>query len=225
MHMSLFFICTTAYSTNWDLGATVNNLSVYIATRLLYAAKNTPQANTRKMLLGSLYAVLLLIASKSAPAFTSSAAIDFLEALAHFQEVSALSRVSRYAGMGYNILRGNPEGDFDIGGKDPGIKTTRWVFDHTYESGKKAFYQDHGMDVPDQINFHMTETCAASQSTRAFSGQTSYKDQLSTNIDASGKTLGTCTCMCSSIMKSHVTFYFYSWLYWTHFISIFIEWW
>ena len=35
----------------------------------------------------------------------------------------ALYPITRYAGMGYNLLRGNPEGDFKQGGKDPGIKS------------------------------------------------------------------------------------------------------
>lgn len=148
------------------------------------------------MNLGIVFCVLVAGASEfpSTHARSSRAPFDFLEALVRFQELSALSRVSRYAGMGYNLLRANPEGDFDIGGKDPGIRTTRWVFDLTYESGKKAFYQDQAMEVPDQVNFHMTETCASSQSIKAFSGQTSYKEQLSTNIESSGKVSYICTC-------------------------------
>ena len=44
---------------------------------------------------------------------------------AEMQEKDALYPITRYAGMGYNYLQGNPEGDFNIGRKDPGIKSTR----------------------------------------------------------------------------------------------------
>ena len=38
--------------------------------------------------------------------------------------IDELSLVTRYAGMGYNALQANPEGDFYRGGINPGIKTT-----------------------------------------------------------------------------------------------------
>ena len=39
-------------------------------------------------------------------------------------------------GTGYNILFGNPEGDPRTGHIDPGVKTTRHIFDFTYEEQK-----------------------------------------------------------------------------------------
>ena len=50
--------------------------------------------------------------------------------------------LTRYAGMGYNALQANPEGDFYSGGIDPGIKTTRLIFKHTYSDGKRTFYRE-----------------------------------------------------------------------------------
>ena len=40
-------------------------------------------------------------------------------------QLDQLSLVTHYAGVGYNIIRGNPEGDFNRGGIDAGIKVTR----------------------------------------------------------------------------------------------------
>ena len=97
-----------------------------------------------------------------------------------------LSLVTRYAGMGYNILEANPEGDFSYGGADPGIKTTRFIFKLTNEKKKEAFYKGETMEVPDQVTFHMSESCAKSRTSNAYSGQTSYKHKLSVNVDASG---------------------------------------
>ena len=57
------------------------------------------------------------------------------------RSVDQLSLVTRYAGMGYNVLEANPEGDFNRGGIDPGIKTTRFVFKHTYNDGNRAHYR------------------------------------------------------------------------------------
>ena len=101
-------------------------------------------------------------------------------------EHGELSLVTRYAGMGYNILKANPEGDFYLGGTDPGIKTTRFIFNFTYADGKEAFYKDKMMLVPDQVTFHMSESCAKSHTSDAYSGQTSYKHELSVNVEASG---------------------------------------
>ena len=89
------------------------------------------------------------------------------------EQIDKLSLVTRYTGTGYNLVRGNPEGDFNRGGIDPGIRTTNEIFSHTYTMGKKAFYLGRGMDVPDQVKFHMTHSCAASQSVQAYSGKKS----------------------------------------------------
>ena len=102
------------------------------------------------------------------------------------EQIDKLSLVTRYTGTGYNLVRGNPEGDFNRGGIDPGIRTTNEIFSHTYTMGKKAFYLGRGMDVPDQVKFHMTHSCAASQSVQAYSGRKSYMKELERSVSVSG---------------------------------------
>ena len=101
-------------------------------------------------------------------------------------QLDRLSLVTRYTGVGYNIIRGNPEGDFNRGGIDPGIKTTHVIFAHTYKTGKKAYYRGRPMEVPDQVNFHMSQSCAASHSVQAFSGRKSYMKELDTSVSVGG---------------------------------------
>ena len=55
--------------------------------------------------------------------------------------IDELSLVTRYAGMGYNALQANPEGDFYSGGIDPGIKTIRLICKHPYSGGKHTVLQ------------------------------------------------------------------------------------
>ena len=55
--------------------------------------------------------------------------------------IDQLSLVTRYAGMGYNKLYANPEGDFYLGGVNPGIKLTRFIFNHTFNARRRAFVQ------------------------------------------------------------------------------------
>ena len=102
------------------------------------------------------------------------------------EQLDQLSLVTRYAGVGYNIIKGNPEGDFNRGGVDPGIRTTHEIFTHTYRKGKRVFYRGRAMTVPDQVNFHMSQSCAASHSVQAFSGRKSYMNELDTSMSVSG---------------------------------------
>ena len=113
----------------------------------------------------------------------NTTAVDGSDALA---QLDLLSLVTRYAGLGYNIIRGNPEGDFNRGGIDPGIKTTRVIFAHTYQLRKEAIYQGKTMEVPDQVNFHMSQSCASSHSVNAFSGRKSYMKELGTSVSVGG---------------------------------------
>ena len=66
-------------------------------------------------------------------------------------QADALSTVTRYVGVGYNLLRGNPEGDYDRGGIDPGIKITKHILKFTYDQGKQAFYRGATNNLPDQV--------------------------------------------------------------------------
>ena len=98
-----------------------------------------------------------------------------------------LSLVTRYAGMGYNALQANPEGDFSQAAVNPGIKITRFIFNFTYCEGKRVYYRGQPMQVPDQVEFHPRITCVNSETSNAYSGQTSYKNELSSSVDISGK--------------------------------------
>ncbi|XP_033637903.1 uncharacterized protein LOC117298694 [Asterias rubens] len=78
-------------------------------------------------------------------------------------------------GTGYNILFGNPEGDPRTGHIDPGVKTTRHIFDFTYEEQKVSV---DGQLVPDQVAFSQRQSCVTSSSTTIFQGTRSYQDEL-----------------------------------------------
>ena len=97
-----------------------------------------------------------------------------------------LSLVTRYAGMGYNALTANPEGEFSRAAVNPGIKTTRFIFNHTYCNGNQAIYRGTAMQVPDQVVFQTINSCASVATTSAYSGQTSYQRKLSASVDISG---------------------------------------
>ena len=114
-----------------------------------------------------------------------SAAMNDVE----IQERDALYPITRYAGMGYNLLRGNPEGDFSLGGKDPGIQSTHWIYNLTYTMGREGYYGRITVAVPDQVEFHPSQTSVSQTLTRAYSGQTSYQKELNRNVNAgiSGK--------------------------------------
>ena len=105
---------------------------------------------------------------------------------AELSPADQLSLITRYAGMGYNLLQANPEGDFYLGGVDPGIKTTRFVIDLTYDQGKQAYHMGESLNLPDQVSFHSSDSCASTYTSTAYSGQKSYQDELSVNVDASG---------------------------------------
>ena len=108
--------------------------------------------------------------------------------IAETELANELSLVTRYAGMGYNLLTGNPEGDFSIGGADPGIKTTKFIFKHTYTKGNEndAYYRGKPLKVPDQVTFQTTALHSTSQRSDAYSGQESYREELLLGVDASG---------------------------------------
>ena len=101
---------------------------------------------------------------------------------ANIEERDILYPITRFAGMGYNLLRGNPEGDFERGGKDPGLHDTRWIFNLTYRMNKEGVYNGKSVQVPDQVEFQPSQTCASRSLTRAYSGQASYQKELQRNV-------------------------------------------
>ena len=78
-----------------------------------------------------------------------------------------LSLLTKYAGMPYNLIYGNPEGDYEIGGMDPGLEQTRKMIEFTYEEGKTAIYNGVELQVPDQVVFIAASSCASPQLTVA----------------------------------------------------------
>ena len=105
------------------------------------------------------------------------------------EEADRLTSITRYVGVGYNLLKGSPEGDFDRGGADPGILINRGViFEFTYDEGKEAIFFNEKVQVPDQVDFHPTETCVKMSGESVFSGAKSYQDSLNFGISPSGNT-------------------------------------
>ena len=100
----------------------------------------------------------------------------------NIEERDVLYPITRYAGMGYNLLRGNPEGDFERGGNDPGLLNTRWIFNLTYTLNREGLYNSKTVTVPDQVEFQPTQSCASRSLTKAYSGQTSYQKELQRNF-------------------------------------------
>ena len=97
-----------------------------------------------------------------------------------------LSLATRYVGVGYDLVRGSPEGEFRRGGVDPGIKITRHIFGFTYTKGKMAHYFDKSMKVPDEVVFHSFSSCSATESHSAYSGSSSYRNNLASSVQVRG---------------------------------------
>ena len=57
-----------------------------------------------------------------------------------------------FVAVGYNLLKGNPEGGASsIGGIDPGLLSTRKIFQLTWKTKKLS--SDKMYNVPDQVSF------------------------------------------------------------------------
>ena len=56
-----------------------------------------------------------------------------------------------FIGVGYDILRGNPDGDLSKGGIDPELKITRKILKLTWNDGKLSVNKKY--KVPDQVVF------------------------------------------------------------------------
>lgn len=71
-----------------------------------------------------------------------------------------LTATTRYVGVGYNLLKGNPDGSLETGGADPGLLTTQAIFEFTYNDGNYAYFKDTTVQVPDQVTFQPIDTCS-----------------------------------------------------------------
>lgn len=140
----------------------------YQDTQKVQSRESDAQADMTHWLLKALYR---RIVQKAALTDVKSSSEDIAE-----EEADKLSSVIRNVGMGYNLLKGSPDGDFDRGGIDPGI--LRPIFEFTYEDGKEAFFQQTTVQVPDQVNFQARESCTRRSQSDAYSGAKSYQSSL-----------------------------------------------
>ena len=81
----------------------------------------------------------------------------------------------RYIGVGYNLLKGNPDGNFwSAGGDDPGLLSTRKILTLSAD------------DVPTEIVYEYHDTCRKSNEFSLFYDPQSYQNKLMENIRSSG---------------------------------------
>lgn len=100
------------------------------------------------------------------------------------QDVSTAKGL-KFIGVGYNVLRGNPEGgQWTRGGVDPGLLTTRKIFQLTWDTKKTTV--DQRYRVPDQVNFNYRAYCVKTTKNEVISGAKSYQDQLKVAVQAEG---------------------------------------
>ena len=91
-----------------------------------------------------------------------------------------------FVGVGYNLLKGNPEGgDVTNGGVDPGLLITRKIFQLTWNTNKKSV--DNRFRVPDQVTFAPRSSCVTTNKKEVFSGSKSYQKKLNVDVQVSGK--------------------------------------
>jgi hypothetical protein len=81
-----------------------------------------------------------------------------------------------FVGVGYNLLKGNPDGGMATrGGVDPGLLFTRRIF--AMSPG----------DVPPEVVYEPRHSCAKEETLSVFYGTKSYQDKLNVDVSSSGK--------------------------------------
>ena len=98
-----------------------------------------------------------------------------------------LAAATRFVGVGYNYIRGSPEGDFSTGGRDPGVMITKHILKFTHTREKQAHFAGGTMNIPDQVNFQPENSCLRRDLARAYSGAKSYQEELSVATNVGGK--------------------------------------
>ncbi|XP_068753813.1 uncharacterized protein [Montipora capricornis] len=89
-----------------------------------------------------------------------------------------------FLGVGYNILKGNPDGgQLSHGGVDPGLLSTRKILKLTWDTKKTSV--DGLYRVPDQVVFVHRSSCVKTTTNEVFSGAKSYQDKLKVDVEAS----------------------------------------
>ena len=90
-----------------------------------------------------------------------------------------------FVGVGYNLLKGNPEGgEVSNGVVDPGLLFTRKIFKLTWSENKVTV--DNKYKIPDQLSFAPRASCVTSNKKEVFSGSKSYQENLNADVDVSG---------------------------------------
>lgn len=104
----------------------------------------------------------------------------------HATQDVATAKGLRFLGVGYNILKGNPDGgELSHGGVDPGLLSTRKIFKLTWHTQKTSV--DGKFRVPDQVVFVHRSSCVETTTNEVFSGAKSYQDKLKVDVEASGE--------------------------------------
>lgn len=159
------------------------NTYLYPAENEISAETNGQQSSRKHNLLEVFLAKLLQKEILAGAQDTAAAMLD--QELAE-EEADQLTSITRYVGVGYNLLKGSPDGDFEKGGTDPGILISRVIFDFTYHDGGEAYFLGTTVKVPDQVDFQPAETCAKMNQASVYSGEKSYQDSLSYGISTKG---------------------------------------
>ena len=92
-----------------------------------------------------------------------------------------------YIGVGYNLLRGNPEGSLSTGGVDPGLLVTRKIFKLTWKEKKTTVGRT--AEIPDEMTYVRRQSCTTVTHKSVLSGAKSYQKKLNVDASASGKFL------------------------------------
>ena len=85
-------------------------------------------------------------------------------------------------GIGYNLIYGNPDGDDDLAGRDPGLKYNYQILDITYTNGASTIIKSVEYCVPDQANTVPLTSCSYDEETYLFAGTASYQDIFSSMV-------------------------------------------
>lgn len=89
---------------------------------------------------------------------------------------AVLPEALHYIGVGYNMIRGNPDGNFwAAGGDDPGLLSTRKVL--------KLSSNDA---VPAEIVYEHHDQCRSAHEFAFFSDSKSYQNKLLERVKSSG---------------------------------------
>lgn len=104
----------------------------------------------------------------------------------HATEAVDTAKGLGFLGVGYNILKGNPDGgELSQGGVDPGLLPARKIFKLTWDTQKPSV--DRLYRVPDQVVFVHRSSCVKETRNEVFSGVKSYQDKLKVDVEASGE--------------------------------------